>query len=642
MKIQIKVILSASLLLLVATTLSFSQKAIYIQPTFTYMDARTMTIPPAPGDTLKIVSGRVMNLKFKFLAGTSEKPIVIINSGGQVNISTTAWGALSFENCMHIKVTGTGDKNFRYGFKLQGIECGLSFSEYSSDCEAEFIEILGSGDTFFGIYAKKDFGGVPPVPYPQFKNLRIHDNYIHDVTEGMYIGETKSPGMEFRQVSIYNNIVENTGREAVQLANCVEDIEVHHNLFRNSGSSGETYQSNCLQIGGNTVGKYHHNILMNAPGYGVIILGTGNIEFYSNYLDNSIGAFIDDRYWPTENAPISLTNNYFRTTTGAEVVKNMNQYNFMYFLNNRYDTPVPFLNNAGGTPPVLENIGNELAGVKAIQFSVTEGVFSLDPVGPEEYIQFGPSSPPPPVSGRILLEAAMITDLVKGGSLNPPRYLVDEQELNPDSNQHPTSLPWKPAKNLKSAPFHLIIDLGAEYLIDRISLHDQSTSGNLIVSHGTPENWITLFIDPATKAKTWSNQVVRISTRYIRLSMSNLEAKINEIAIFGYAMIASSMPSAKASNSTDVSKPGSLTLDNQLESLVSTFRVYPNPVQDLLYITPLTEGAKVELIGADGKVVQTGKTGMTDTSGLPQGAYFLRITSRNNHLLHQEIIIKGR
>jgi hypothetical protein len=269
----------------------------------------------------------------------------------------------------------------------------LSFSEYSSDCEAEFIEIEGNGETFFGITAKKDFGGKPPVPYPRFNNLSIHDNYIHRVTEGIYIGETVSPGMEFRNVSIYDNIIENTGRESLQLANCVEDVEVHNNLFLNSGLDGEPWQNNGFQIGGNTVGCYYNNIVINAPGFGVIIMGMGNIDVRSNYFENTLGAFIDDRYSPIPDSPIILRNNIFRLTTGAEIVKNLNQYNNLYIQNNTFDTNIPVLNKTRERPPVLVDSGNNRMPVPPIRFWLSDGDFKPDTQGPAVYALLGPEPP---------------------------------------------------------------------------------------------------------------------------------------------------------------------------------------------------------------------------------------------------------
>jgi len=184
-----------------------SQQIFNIQPGTTYVTAGSFSTPPGQGDIVNILAPRSEKLKFVGLSGASENPIVFINSGGQININTGAWGALEFLDCHFIKVSGSGDPAFRYGFTLLGSECGLAFSGLSSDCEAEFIEIIGGESTFFGLMAKKDFGGNPPEPYPQFNNLIIHDMYIHGVSEGMYIGETTSPGMEFRHVKVYNNIV---------------------------------------------------------------------------------------------------------------------------------------------------------------------------------------------------------------------------------------------------------------------------------------------------------------------------------------------------------------------------------------------------------------------------------------------------
>jgi hypothetical protein len=194
--------------------------------------------PITGGDTIFILSGRKKALKFREISGEKNNPVVVINAGGQVQIdSPTAWGAITFENCKFIKFTGTGHPEFKYGFLLAAKTCGLAFSELSSDCEAEFIHIDHEG--FFGIFAKKDYGGNPPSPAPIFSNLMIHDCFIQNVTEGMYLGETKSPGMEFRHVRIYNNIVKNTGRESIQIANMVEDVEIYNNTLLNAGLDNE-------------------------------------------------------------------------------------------------------------------------------------------------------------------------------------------------------------------------------------------------------------------------------------------------------------------------------------------------------------------------------------------------------------------
>lgn len=332
---------------------------------------------PSGGDTIYISSNRTLGLKFQKFYGNEGKPIVFINDGGQVNISDMSnWGALTFENCQYIKVTGSGSPNIKYGFKLAAQTSGLAFSEYSSDCESEFIEIDHSG--FFGIYAKKDFGGNPPVPYPVFKNLIIHDMYISHVSEGMYLGETKSPGMEFRHVRIYNNIVKNTGREGIQVANMVEDVEVYNNVIINSGLGHEEYQSNNFQIGDNSVGKYYNNILIGAPALGMIVMGAGNIDIFNNYIEDNKGVFIDNRIFTTPYAPISFRNNYFLKTNNGSILTNYNELNPVIISANQYDGTSPLVSSSTASENNVKITNNQLIRLPKITFVDTIN-YIIDP-----------------------------------------------------------------------------------------------------------------------------------------------------------------------------------------------------------------------------------------------------------------------
>ncbi|MBL7966761.1 MAG: right-handed parallel beta-helix repeat-containing protein [Prolixibacteraceae bacterium] len=295
---------------------------------------------------------------------------MFINFGGQVEINDHEfWGALTFENCKFIKVSGTGCEDVNYGFKLSAQTCGLAFTEYSSDCEAEFIEINHTG--FFGVYAKKDFGGTPPTPVPVFKNLVIHDTYVTNVAVGMYLGETKSPGMEFRHVSVFNNVVKHTKREGIQVANMVEDIEVYNNVLLDNGLDGEAGQGNNLQIGDNSVGKYYNNILKGAPGCGVIVFGAGDIEIFNNFLENNTGIFIDNRLFTRLYAPISIERNYFVNTKNNKVLLNYNEINLIVVKSNFYDGSCPFMLSNSSTQKNLECLNNQRIPISGISFSDT-------------------------------------------------------------------------------------------------------------------------------------------------------------------------------------------------------------------------------------------------------------------------------
>ena len=385
--------------LTVSPLFSNAQNVYFIDAKTSHVYADDYRTTPQGGDTIKILSGRTAGMKFKGFQGDKNTPIIFINEGGQVNINTSSWGALVFENCKYIKVSGTGDPNYHYGFKLKAKECGLSFSEYSSDCEVEFIEIegdekseLNKNGTFFGIVAKKDFHGKPPVPYPVFNNLIIHDTYIHHVAEGMYIGETTSPGMEFSHVKIYNNVVTNTFRESVQIANCIKGVEINNNIFLNAGTENLLHQNNALQIGANSVANVFDNIILNSPRFGVIILGNGDITLNNNYIQNNRGIYIDNRLQVIPNSSIRIENNYFDQIDDIQVIENRNEFMNLFILNNTYNPQIKFLKNVMDSNASLVEKNNKPSEISNLQYKITKGVFQNSSANKKTYQLMGPKS----------------------------------------------------------------------------------------------------------------------------------------------------------------------------------------------------------------------------------------------------------
>jgi hypothetical protein len=368
-------------------------KNIIIDNSFPYfVNQKTLGRATIGGDTIFISSSRTNPLKFQYTNGDSQKPLVIINKGGQVKISTpansTSWGAITFENCRYIKISGAGHPNYKYGFQLSADQCGLAFSELSSDCESEFIKISHRG--FFGIMAKKDYGGNPPSPYPVFENLMIHDCFIENVSEGMYLGETKSPGMEFKHVRIYNNIVRNTLRESIQIANMVEDVEIHNNTMLNSGLENMSGQSNILQIGDNSVVNAYNNILIDAPSTGIAVFGKGNCTFINNYLSSNMGMFIDNRAFADKLIPINVKKNYFKVIKGNQIIKNYNEINYITIVDNFYETNTTFFLNQSGNSNNFTSQNNNLTTIPEIQFTdPSSNDYSLKSTNPIEYKSLG-------------------------------------------------------------------------------------------------------------------------------------------------------------------------------------------------------------------------------------------------------------
>lgn len=542
-----------------------------------YVNAQTLGKTPIGGDTIYVNSDRTKPLRFQSIVGNTTNPIVIINKNGQVKIDDPqSWGAIVFENSKYIKISGAGHPNFKYGFLLSANMCGLAFAELSSDCEAEFIKVSHYG--FFGIYAKKDYGGNPPNPIPVFNNLIIHDCFIENATEGMYLGETKSPGMEFKHVKVYNNIVKNTGREAIQIANMIEDIQVYNNTLLNSGLDGEIYQTNILQIGDNSEANVYNNILSGAPGHGIINFGKGNCHFYNNYIEATLGIFSDNRLFSVANDSISINNNYFLASQSSEVIKNMNEINYLSVQHNTYNTNIPFyLNQSGNSNNYYVN-NNTLTSLPSISFNnPNENDYSLSQSNPTEYLNLGaPGGPeyfnviPDPI--RVSITSDMVIDSVSGGSLQSPALLFDEQNISPVSGLHPTSNSWKPFWNMNKAPYHVIIDLKEERHLAEIYLHDMNDTSNFTVEYGNSSNWNTLFVEPCNSYNTWKKHPIDVTTRYLRFSMyDNVFAAVNEIAIYEYPLVISSSSQIQTTKKVK-SSPDKNTFESQ------NIQFYFNPI----------------------------------------------------------------
>jgi len=338
------------------------------------------------GDTIKIQASRRNRLQFKELSGSTDKPIVFINSGGLVEIKGYEMPAIMFENCHHVKLTGKGSPAHRFGFRLSGPSFGVSFEQYSSHGEVEYIQIDSCS---LGVHAKKDFGSHPPFPYPVFSHLAIHDNFLNYCIEAMYIGETKSPGMELKHLRIYNNVITHSGRECIQIANSVDDIEVYNNFCYDSGLENSIGQLNNSQLGGNSIGRFYNNIFVQAPSCGVAIFGKGDMYIYNNYFQDNTGIFSDDRYWPVEGAPLRVEGNYFRNITGNQIMTLSNLHFNIFVNNNKYNTNIKFLNRSDAYP-IQEKNGNILTTVSPLNYQISNGVFYPSASNPPEYAQMGP------------------------------------------------------------------------------------------------------------------------------------------------------------------------------------------------------------------------------------------------------------
>ena len=152
-----------------------------------------------PGDTLFFNAGMRDFLLIRNFRGTPEKPIVLINSGGEVIIDTDNHYGISIQNCSYFKFTGTGDPDHTYGFKVTRVAngAGMGIGYLSSDFEIDHVSIENT--SIGGLYAKTDpdctLNSVRGA-FTQYNTI-IHDNYIANAgNEGLYIGSSHYLGQK--------------------------------------------------------------------------------------------------------------------------------------------------------------------------------------------------------------------------------------------------------------------------------------------------------------------------------------------------------------------------------------------------------------------------------------------------------------
>ncbi|WP_184544100.1 right-handed parallel beta-helix repeat-containing protein [Mucilaginibacter sp. FT3.2] len=267
------------------------------------------------GTTIYIPAGIRGALLLKNVKGTAAKPIVIINKGGKVTFSTSTTASYAFktQNCQYFKVLGNGVPSIPYGFNVNGGNIGMTMDDLSSDFEIANIEVRNSG--FAGIMAKTDPSCDAATWRGHFtmKNVILHNNYIHQTGgEGFYVGNSfyedgvsLSCGKVFPHdvvnVKIYQNLTDSTGSEGIQVGCAISGCQIYNNTVKAPGVSPfSAYQDNGIQIGEGTGGKCYNNLIKNAPGDGIIVLGLGDNVVFNNYIINSkaYGIFADSRYTP--------------------------------------------------------------------------------------------------------------------------------------------------------------------------------------------------------------------------------------------------------------------------------------------------------------------------------------------------------
>ena len=282
-----------------------------ITPDNTYIDGNNMNIKP--GDVICIKAGKYKMLNLFNFSGTAAKPITFINCGGQVNIGGYQhYYGLIINNVNYFRFTGTGTPGIKYGFKIDGInDSGSGVAGYGVYGEIDHLEIGHTG--FAGILYKHD-PSCDPTSWRRnyvMRQISIHDNYVHDTKgEGLYIGYTggaktltcsgKSETVyphNIEGLKVFNNQIENTGWDGLQVSRAVKDCEIYNNTIKNFGKSREKYQDEGILLGSGTTGKVYNNTIIKGTGVGIQVFGSGDNYIYNNVVvePEDDGIFCDDR-----------------------------------------------------------------------------------------------------------------------------------------------------------------------------------------------------------------------------------------------------------------------------------------------------------------------------------------------------------
>jgi hypothetical protein len=262
-----------------------------------------------PGDSLLLEKGNREFLLIRNLQGEPAKPIIIINSGGIVTINTDHYYGISIRNCRYIRLTGTGDKNGFYGFRIERVENGggIGIGDESSDFEIDHFSIENCHGV--GISAKTD-------PDCSFTNSRgkftqyhtvLHDNYIANVNyEGMYIGSTKYFGQTVNcdgndtlllpslldGVRIYNNIIKYTGWDGIQVSSASSDCNVFDNLILFDSQGEFNNQMSGIMLGGGSKCDCYNNYIGQGKGTGIENHGLGGNRIFNNIIVDAGRTFL--------------------------------------------------------------------------------------------------------------------------------------------------------------------------------------------------------------------------------------------------------------------------------------------------------------------------------------------------------------
>src|SRR5690606_10170312 len=124
--------------------------------------------------------------------------------------------------------------------------------------EIGFVEVYSSGETAFTSQTKD----VSRSQFTQYDS-RLHHFYVHDVPndEGVYYGSSYWPSSddpELHGVEISYGLIENTGRDGIQVGSARSNCSLHHNqIFRSSQLADGSHDGGIINNKGSRCSIYN-------------------------------------------------------------------------------------------------------------------------------------------------------------------------------------------------------------------------------------------------------------------------------------------------------------------------------------------------------------------------------------------------
>ena len=314
--------LSLTLALLLAIAPSYAADH-FVSHTTSTVDCATLGGGVKPGDTITLAAGNRGPLRVRNCEGTTAEPITVRNdpSGPGPTVirrSSAGSGGFIFDctTCVNVVIDGTGKWNgipegaycgapsgrTGCGIKITSIAANDSPSSYlrlsglTTNVTVRGVEVDGrmSDLNTTGIGIQQNDQSILAADHPGFwrEGMVYESNYIHDVLgEGTYIGPNwVEPDLRvpLRNITIRNNLVENTGRENIQMKSAIEGVnKIYNNVVRRSGLRNEGQRQGAgisITEGGNV--RVHNNW--------VEASGVQGIQHYNGGIPSSMGTFTSE------------------------------------------------------------------------------------------------------------------------------------------------------------------------------------------------------------------------------------------------------------------------------------------------------------------------------------------------------------